>query len=614
MAALIAGVQYGLSSQGNFNENKELIFVKLTDSAFRAIEEYLRNRNKCTKTPTIQFLGNEGHLCFPSSQSARGEAGFNFSLSSNADIEGPQGSFECIQQTSSRCLESVGALQCKLRIHANEDVYEATRHRMAVVEEQHKKNCTREIELDKAGIGRRVKGRSKPSATIPPRPPNGYHHSPYTSSSHSAPSHPVAPAPSHTKPQGNNHAQKPGNPEIMRRPIRDRLIHLLAVRPYKKPEIYAAITRDGLREKDRNQLMATLSSIATVRDNTYHLIRHIWNDVQEDWPFYTEQDRQMLKRRKPQNLTPPGSSDGGSSVGSGQSPSSVHPGSPPSAIEPPPLSVKRPGYYNGADGLPTKRQRIAHNRKTEEVYRRSESPAPTPAKPTPPSKPDAYHNNNNNTYSSNSSSNYVNSSSSSSNSNNHHSNSLVPGPISVQQPPPRQEEPNKPLLPKPDGKPPPSRWDPTPPPQCTQVSSSSSSSSLSKSSASGNDKKVSTALKQSPSVTEYPKYLSEYTTIETIEQRRRYKEDFNADYTEYRYLHSIVDEVSRKFAQLEERLRREQKGSDGWKIIKNQIVKEYQENKRNAKHQDAKRRFQYLHDKLSHIKRLVLEFDSSQHT
>lgn len=73
-------------------------------------------------------------------------------------------------------------------------------------------------------------------------------------------------------------------------------------------------------------------------------------------------------RRKPQNLTPPGSSDGGSSVGSGQSPSSVHPGSPPSAIEPPSLSNKRPGYHNGADGLPTKRQRIAHNiRKTEEV-------------------------------------------------------------------------------------------------------------------------------------------------------------------------------------------------------------------------------------------------------
>lgn len=44
--------------------------------------------------------------------------------------------------------------------------------------------------------------------------------------------------------------------------------------------------------------------------------------------------------------------------------------------------------------------------------------------------------------------------------------------------------------------------------------------------------------------------------------------------------------------------------------IKDQILKEYSENKKNTKHQDAKRRFQYLHDKLSHIKRLVIEYDS----
>lgn len=44
MAALCPGVQYGLSSQEKFGENKDLIFVKLTDSAYRAIEEYLKNQ------------------------------------------------------------------------------------------------------------------------------------------------------------------------------------------------------------------------------------------------------------------------------------------------------------------------------------------------------------------------------------------------------------------------------------------------------------------------------------------------------------------------------------------------------------------------------------------
>lgn len=42
MAALQTGVQYGLSSRSS-NENTSLIFVKLTDSAFRAIEKYLEN-------------------------------------------------------------------------------------------------------------------------------------------------------------------------------------------------------------------------------------------------------------------------------------------------------------------------------------------------------------------------------------------------------------------------------------------------------------------------------------------------------------------------------------------------------------------------------------------
>lgn len=71
----------------------------------------------------------------------------------------------------------------------------------------------------------------------------------------------------------------------------------------------------------------------------------------------------IFYRRKPQNLTPPGGSDGGSS-GSGHSPNSTHPGSPP------PVSSKRPGYFDGADGLPTKRPRISHYRKpSEPVYR-----------------------------------------------------------------------------------------------------------------------------------------------------------------------------------------------------------------------------------------------------
>lgn len=42
MATLKAGVQYGL--RNHFNENKNLLFVKLTDSAHRQILNYAENR------------------------------------------------------------------------------------------------------------------------------------------------------------------------------------------------------------------------------------------------------------------------------------------------------------------------------------------------------------------------------------------------------------------------------------------------------------------------------------------------------------------------------------------------------------------------------------------
>ena len=53
-------------------------------------------------------------------------------------------------------------------------------------------------------------------------------------------------------------------------------------------------------------------------------------------------------------------------LGSGQSPNSTHPGSPPAIAAPSDIiGSKRPGYYQGNDGLPTKRQRISHYRKPD---------------------------------------------------------------------------------------------------------------------------------------------------------------------------------------------------------------------------------------------------------
>lgn len=68
----------------------------------------------------------------------------------------------------------------------------------------------------------------------------------------------------------------------------------------------------------------------------------------------------QIHRRKPENLTPPLSSDGGSST-SGQSPTSTHNGSPPPAVKRPPLNSDK--YVSLSDGPTSKKQRISHYRK-----------------------------------------------------------------------------------------------------------------------------------------------------------------------------------------------------------------------------------------------------------
>lgn len=59
-------------------------------------------------------------------------------MSSTADIEGQGGSFECIKQSPRGPLEGLGSIPWKIRVHANDDSFGATKHRMAEVEDKYK--------------------------------------------------------------------------------------------------------------------------------------------------------------------------------------------------------------------------------------------------------------------------------------------------------------------------------------------------------------------------------------------------------------------------------------------------------------------------------------------
>ncbi|CAG7662767.1 unnamed protein product [Allacma fusca] len=901
----------------------------------------------------------------PSSHTSDGHS-FDFSLSSNADIEGPQGSFECIQQNGSRSLESMGTLPYKMRIQAKDDVYDLTRQKISYVEDKRKQDCAKEIKQPGAENGRKVKKKIGGSTIPVPqrREPSPTSNS-YTNSkssllgSNNSSNNKFSNGYSNSGNQhyGNNHQPNYKNTgfnshshgsmskvatgggvnlDIQRRPLRERLIHMLALKPLKKPEIVAKLYRDGMKDKDKKMLMMTLQQVSQLKDNVYNLSRGIWNDVHEDWPFYTEEERQIMKRRKPQNLTPPGSD---CSVGSGTSGSSSSPRSTTSGSGHSPTSytssssgyssinnhhspygpaiksssnysshnatggngslpggqsmqqsqgVKRPNDFDGNsngrggsgggfssgngqnnDNIPTKKQRVSHFKRpncsngsssnSANNVRVDSRDSPNSNKEVPHQQPqnqqqsspyqqrngnshnsvgngynnqerwspsanglaphnnhkspknskdhhsppynsstnnhstnntayhhqssnhnsqgkdygdDTYTSTNNNSWSgrnghhgtqpnyssnqphqnstmqdngygldpklpdlddndsvdsgngssssscsgsgihhqsssinasvnnhnhggskstvfssSSSSATYgttnsdliVNSSSGNVNVNGVNSNSIpnkrererdfdgiasnnisgcnrvtsttnsgITNGFHTPQPSPDSQIESLQSLQQQQQPPPPSLQ----PPQQqhhrkiprleqakesvvdkdekdqeisseTRGSRGHGNSSVSRDKVKEKNRGDRDREKDKDRVTErvcdrpkseIPSHLLDYTTIRTPEQRIRYKADFNAEYEEYRDLHSVIDKVSKKFAQLQERLLKEEKGSEGYQVVRNQIINEYNYNKSSKKYVDARARFAHMHEKLSHIKRLVMEYDSLHST
>ncbi|XP_055596380.1 RNA polymerase II elongation factor Ell isoform X2 [Uranotaenia lowii] len=697
MATLCAG-HYGLSQQQQTSSsgslhpgavdagNKELIFVKLTDSALRAIEEFQRNQSKLGQgpNPSIQFLSNgEGYLTFPSGGSNVQK--FSFSIT---DCDG--GAIECIQQNQGQQLQNMGHIPQKMRIHANDDVYETTKTRMAAFEEVQKNKCTREIKPNQTDIGRKVKlknptTRHIPSSnsvlskrdslhsssnnsyngnsalvnssssnsnnslasSVPALGANNHHHNNNNSSNNnnnhshlnghsngtSYGSNNLSTSPKlpklnglHSNSTTNGHSNslssqaavqqpKPGyqhtihdppqqqqqqqpqqqksengvppnnqrlsngrtqhgkapTTEIMKRSLRERLVHLLAVRPWKKPELYAKIRQDGVRPQEVDRVQQVLSTVASMKDNVYYLHRHIWNDVQEDWPFYSEQDRQILKRRKPQNLTPPLSgSDGGSS--SGQSPSSAHNGN-----SPPPAGGKRPSAAANEDNnlvgsMPnSKKPRISHYKKNvihPDISNRSNvTPNAQESEDSGVSL----------------------------------SFSLVSNDVAR-----RIQHPNGGITAA----------------DMADVIVAAERDTFDQEEQQQQDtayrEEVAAAVtavaavpNKKPSMLLADDYTEQFTRITSVEQRRKYKTEFDNDFKEYRKLHETVDSVSRRFAQLEEDLKHQRHNERRYKEIQRQILREYDESIKDDRFQEIKKRLNYLHKKLSHIKCLVSDYDEA---
>lgn len=483
----------------------------------------LTKQGGCSQKPSIQFDGNQGVITVPRPSPGGGQQPqqqrFGFGVST-LEKDAPQGSFECVQQMGQRALESLGCLLHKMQIHASEDSYEKTRVKMATVEQESKKNCTKVIKVTSPYLGRKVKVK-RPQLSVPPRQPS------------SSP-----PRITFGKLVGQNHNFASSNESrsgIVRRNYRDRVIHLLALRPYKKPELLARLMKEGIKEQDRKGLSAVLSQVAVLKDNSYCLARHAWNQVCDDWPYYTPEEQELVKRMRPQNLTPPSEN----------------------------------GHHSPPAHNPTPRT-------SPGVQKRE--PCPEPPSSVPGSKRQRI---------------------------SLCSNGIVRPPHS------------RVLAESTSGNQPCRTLPLNQEPAVNVPFTCHSSPGSSPDSRDSGDLHASGVPSATPSprnsTNQVPEFVTKYVDITNEEQRGRYKADFNAEYEEYKALHSTLEQVSKKFADLEDSLRNAREGTEQWNRVKEQIVREYGESKRDQRYQQAKRKFHYLHDKLAHIKRLVVDYDSRTH-
>uniref|UniRef100_A0A671K0V8 RNA polymerase II elongation factor ELL2-like n=2 Tax=Sinocyclocheilus anshuiensis TaxID=1608454 RepID=A0A671K0V8_9TELE len=112
---------------------------------------------------------------------------------------------------------------------------------------------------------------------------------------------------------------------------------------------------------------------------------------------------------------------------------------------------------------------------------------------------------------------------------------------------------------------------------------------------------------------ELPDYLLKYSTITDSEQQQRYKEDFCAEYDEYRDLHERIGKVTEIFVQLGSKIKTLSPGTHEYKVMEVQIMEKYRKYKKKFPgYREEKKRCEYLHQKLSHIKGLILDYDRTQ--
>ncbi|KAL7878939.1 hypothetical protein AOLI_G00099130 [Acnodon oligacanthus] len=559
MAALKQEHRYGLSCAKIHKNtpNRTIYHVKLTDTAIRTLEAYQNLKGSLPNQPAICFKGNQGYIKIPAPTADSSDAlrVFSFYLSSDSKDK-PQASFDCIHQYVSGDgrdhLEGQGSIQDKITVCATDDSYQMTRERMSQVEKDILSRSAIEIKP----------GATHPSKCVQIKRKQGLPGS-FDGTNRHSPSNKRSSAPS----------------AVVHRPLRERVIHLLALKPYKKPELLLWLERERASPKDKADLSAVLEEVAkqNPKDHSFTLRDDFYRQVQRDWPGYMEEEKQLIYRLLARKLQPLSSS---SQLKTFQSNHSFHKttGDSPSQLSPVKnLSVKRPVPSDHLESQTPKKQKqtpsnghlsssIGHNSSgpgSSSVLNKTELEKTNSVQGSPVGLYQRHKLSESNGI--------------------HKSERLEPESPVLASSKPRRTELSI----------------------CTDQQLANSQHKKKKSKKHKEKERerlkpewveTSPDLKHNQenlvdhegpntpvtraSPEELPDYLLKYSTITDSEQRQQYKEDFCAEYDEYRDLHERIGKVTEIFVQLGSKIKTLSPGSQEYKVMEDQILEKYRKYKK----------------------------------
>ncbi|KAM8762746.1 RNA polymerase II elongation factor ELL2-like [Acanthopagrus schlegelii] len=601
MASLRQEQHYGLSCGKNNKTSCSgtLYHVKLTDTAIRALEAYQNLKGSLPSQPSICFKGNQGYIKIPAPtpESPSSLRVFSFYLSSDSKDQ-PQASFDCIHQYVSsdgrEQLEGQGIIQDKITVCATDDSYQMTRERMSQVEKDSWSRSAIEIKPGATHPSKCVKFHKRPAP--PSASDSGFHK------------------------QAANNRRNGSVTTATQKPLRERIIHLLALKPYRKPELLLWLERERAGPSDKAKLGAILEEVAKVnpKDSSYLLRDDFYKHVQRDWPGYSEEERQLIGRLLARKLqTHINQQSANVSIAKTPEDASSH----HSPVKNP--AVKRPVPFDSLDRLAVKRQRLADQRSQQQPAANGLSNNKGHDVAAPSLNP-SFHTKTEFQRTSNHTGNPAGLPGG------HSGFPLMHKPSRTSSTPvseSREQEPKVSSYQPPQGDSDCAHQQPA----NSQHRKKKSKKHKDKERERLKDNKGSEWLETSPDLKqkadkldnpditnaeaseEKPDYVLTYGPVMTLEQRRRYQEDFCAEYDEYKDLHSRIATITHMFVQLGSKIKSLSPGTQEYKIMEDQILEKYNKyRKKFPGYREEKKRCEYLHEKLSYIKQLIIDYDVSQ--